>query len=120
MPDTLETLWQMTATKPKPFVCHWKPVQAHIQPVRDLADTVKVQGAQHSHGLKIKSASGAQSDTPVNGIRFHVSNAAGFGEAIAKEAEVGRHPAKMEGRGRHPRATAGLLSSRRHTGLVKA
>jgi len=44
-----------------------------------------------------KAAPAAQSNTPVNGLRFHVSNAAGFGEAITEKAEVGRHPAKMEG-----------------------
>jgi hypothetical protein len=42
------------------------------------------------------STSGAQSNAPVNGFRFHISNGASFGEAIAKEAEVSRHPAKME------------------------
>jgi len=42
--------------------------------------------------LKIKS------DAPVNGLRFHTTNAAGFGEAIAEKAEVGRHRAKMEGK----------------------
>jgi len=58
---------------------------------------MEIEGAQHPYGLKIESAPGAESYAPVNGIRFHVANAAGFSEAITKETEVGRHPAKMEG-----------------------
>ena len=33
-----------------------EPIHAHLKPVRDLADAIKVQGAQHAHGFKVKSA----------------------------------------------------------------
>jgi len=60
-----------------------------------------------------KAAPAAQSNTPVNGLRFHVSNAAGFGEAITEKAEVGRHPAKVEGDARDTTADLCARPSRR-------
>jgi hypothetical protein len=70
-----------------------KPIQAHFEPVSDLADAIEIKGSQHSYGLKIESASGAHSDASVNSLRFHATNAAGFGETVAKNAEVGGHRA---------------------------
>ena len=47
--------------------------------------------------MEIKRTPAAHADTAENGLLSHTTNAAGFGEAITKEAEVSRHPAKMEG-----------------------
>jgi hypothetical protein len=52
-----------------------------------LADSIEIESAQ-ADGLKIKSASAAHSDASVNGFLCHATNAAGFGEAITKEADV--------------------------------
>jgi hypothetical protein len=51
-----------------------------METVCDLADAIKVEGAQHSHGFKIKSTPAANSDAPVNGVWFHATSAAGFSE----------------------------------------
>jgi hypothetical protein len=76
-----------------------QPIQADVETICDLADAVKIESAQHSYGFNVKSAPAADSDAPVNGIRFHVANAAGFSEAVTKKAEVGRwHHAYMAGR----------------------
>jgi hypothetical protein len=69
-----------------------KPIHAHVEPIRDLTDAVKIEGAQACE-LKIESASAAQPDAPVKGIVRHATNAAGFGETVAKNAEVSPHPA---------------------------
>jgi hypothetical protein len=72
-----------------------QPIHAHVETVCDLADAVKIESAQ-SCELKIESAPAAEPDASVKGIVCHATNAAGFGEPITKEAEVSRHPAKME------------------------
>jgi len=76
-----------------------QPIQANIQPIRNLAHAVQVQGAQHAYGFKIKSAPAADADAAIDCFRFHASNQAGFDETNTKEAEVGRHSAKMVGGG---------------------
>ena len=47
--------------------------------------------------MEFESAPAAHANPSANSLLSHTTHAAGFGEAIAKEAEVGRHPAKMEG-----------------------
>ena len=63
--------WRARATRflPSRDVSNWRPV-------RDLADAIEIQGAQHSNGFKIKSAPATNSNAPVNGIQFHATNAA--------------------------------------------
>ena len=47
-----------------------QPIQTHIETIRDLADAIEVEGAQHSYGLNIKSAPAANPDAPVNSFRL--------------------------------------------------
>jgi hypothetical protein len=56
----------------------------------------RARGCDRDPAPKIKSASAAKPNASENGLRFHVANAAGFGKALAKEAEVSPHPAEME------------------------
>ena len=71
-----------------------QPIHAHIETVCDLADTIKIESAR-SCNLKIKERRGQQ--FRCYGVVRHATNAASFGKAITKEAEVSRRPAYMEG-----------------------
>jgi hypothetical protein len=51
----------------------------------DLADAIKIESAPAAHA-----------NTSANGLLSHTTNAARFGEAVAKETEVSRHSPYME------------------------
>ena len=65
-----------------------QPVQAHVKAIGNLADAVQIERAQHTNGLKIKSAAAANPNAPIDGIRLHAAHTAGFGETITKYAEI--------------------------------
>ena len=82
-----------------------EPIHAHVETICDLADAIKIERAQ-SDGMEFESAPAAHANPSANSLLSHTTNAAGFGEAVAENAEVGRHPAYMEGRTWVARATA--------------
>jgi hypothetical protein len=62
-----------------------QPVQAHVEAICDLANAMKIEGAQ-ADGVEIESAPAAHADAAENGLVCQATNAAGFGEQVRLHA----------------------------------
>jgi hypothetical protein len=71
-----------------------QPIQADIEPIRDLADAVKIERLKAAD-QEICGTAAAKADVTAHPIARHAPGPAGFRQALGENTEIGTHEPRM-------------------------